>query len=252
MTCQNNYSLKKLIQAILQRLVGFRNYLFVFSLYKSKTITNDKHEGDFSYFLSLIKATSNVLDIGANIGIMTTNLAAKAYQGKVFAFEPIPDNIATLKRVIRFNKLTNVQLFECALGNEAKQTQMVLPVISAVKMQGLAHIIDKSITEFNDGLTFTVEQYRIDDLPELQQVKIDAIKIDVENFEYQVFLGAKQLITSNKPVIYCELWDNENRKNCFDLMQQMDYQTYILLNKELVLFDFKKHTTQNFFFLHKV
>jgi FkbM family methyltransferase len=241
--------LKKLVQAILQRILGFRNYLFLFSLYKAKTIITDKAEGDFSHFLSFIKPGSNVLDIGANIGIMTVNLARKANQGKVFAFEPIPDNISTLKRVIRFHKLQNVQLFECALGNERKQVEMVLPVVSAVKMQGLAHVIDQSITEFNEGITFSVPQYRLDDLPELNVLEIDAIKIDVENFEYQVFMGAKQLILKNKPVIYCELWDNENRQQCFRLMAEIGYRVYVLSNRQLEPFDNSKHRTQNFFFL---
>jgi FkbM family methyltransferase len=241
--------LKKLIQAILQRVFGFRNYLFLFSLYKAKTITNDKHEGDFSYFLAAIKPASNVLDIGANIGIMTLNLAQKATEGKVFAFEPIPDNIATLKRVIGFHKLNNVQLFECALGNEQKQTEMVLPVVSSVKMQGLAHVIDKSITEFNHGITFTVPQYRLDDVPELQNIPIDAVKIDVENFEYQVFLGARQLLEKNKPLIYCELWDNQNRKNCFDLMHELGYSIQVLQYNSLVPFEPTLHKTQNFFFV---
>ncbi|AMS26370.1 hypothetical protein AEM51_04390 [Bacteroidetes bacterium UKL13-3] len=241
--------MKKLIQAILQRLLGFRNYLFVFALYKSKTIAQDSNEGDFSHFLSLIKPDETALDIGANIGIMTSNIAKKATRGKVFAFEPMPDNIATLKRVIHFYNLQNVTLFECALGNEAKETQMVLPVVQSVKMQGLAHVVDKSITEFNSGITFSVPQYRLDDIPELQNIPIHAIKIDVENFEYQVFLGGQKLIGNNKPIIYCELWDNENRQNCFQFLQQLDYQTYVLQRNKLVLFNPMEYTTQNFFFL---
>lgn len=236
----------------MQRLLGFRNYLFVFSLYKSKTIANDRNEGDFSHFLSMIPPNATVLDIGANIGIMTSNLAQKVTTGKVYAFEPMPDNVMTLKRVLAYFHLTNVTVFGYALGNETKETQMVLPVVQAVKMQGLAHVIDKSITEFNDGITFSVPQYRLDDLPELKHSPVHAIKIDVENFEYQVFLGALQLIKHNKPIIYCELWDNENRQNCFKLLQQLDYQTYILINKALVPFDSHKHSTQNFFFLPKV
>lgn len=244
--------MKKFIQAILQRLLGFRNYLFVFSLYKSKTIANDRNEGDFCHFLSLIEQHATVLDIGANIGIMTSNLAQKVTKGKVYAFEPMPDNVITLKRLLAYYRLSNVDVFEYALGNETKETQMVLPVVKAVKMQGLAHVIDKSITEFNEGITFSVPQYRLDDIPELHNTSVHAIKIDVENFEYQVFLGALHLIQINKPIIYCELWDNENRQNCFTFMQQMDYQTCILLNKELVRFDASKHSTQNFFFLPNV
>ena len=153
--------MKKVIQAILQRTLGFGNYLFAFSIYKSLTIKSDSKEGDFRYLLQLISSSDNVLDIGANIGIMTTNLAKKVKLGKVFSFEPIPDNINTLKKIIRFFNLANVQLFEIALGNENKEIEMVLPVVSSVKMQGLAHVVDDSLTVFNDGIKFKVEQKKI-------------------------------------------------------------------------------------------
>lgn len=243
--------MKKRLQAILQRLLGFRNYLFLFSLYKSKTITRDTNEGDFSHFLSLLTPDSIVLDIGANIGIMTSNLALKVNQGKVFAFEPMPDNIFTLKRIINYFKLKNVVLFECALGNETKKTEMILPVVQSVKMQGLAHVVDDSITDFNEGITFSVPQYRLDDIPELRNLPVHAIKIDVENFEHQVFLGGIQLISTNKPIVYCELWDNDNRKKCIDLMQQLSYGVFVLVNNTLTPFDSSLHNTQNFFFLYR-
>jgi FkbM family methyltransferase len=243
--------LKKIIQAILQRTLGFGNYLFVFAIYKSLTIKSDSKEGDFKYLLQLISSTDNVLDIGANIGIMTSNLSKKVKQGKVFSFEPMPDNISTLKKIIRFFKLNNVKLFEVALGNENKDIEMVLPVVSAVKMQGLAHVVDDSITEFNDGIRFKVKQYRLDDFEELKTVPIKAIKIDVENFEYQVFCGAKNLIINNQPIIYCELWDNENRYNCFNFFDEIGFEIKILVKEKLEIFDSKKHQSQNFFFIPK-
>jgi len=245
----NFLELKKIIQAILQRILGFGNYLFVFAIYKSLTIKSDSKEGDFRYLLQLISSTDNVLDIGANIGIMTSNLSKKIKQGKVFAFEPMPDNIRTLKKIIRFFKLTNVQLFEIALGNENKEIEMVLPVVSTVKMQGLAHVVDDSITEFNDGIRFKVPQVKLDDIDELKNVPIKAIKIDVENFEYQVFCGAKNLIIKNKPSIYCELWDNENRQNCFAFFKEIGFDIKVLINGKLEHFDNKKHHAQNFFFM---
>jgi FkbM family methyltransferase len=99
---------------------------------------------------------------------------------------------------------------------------MVLPVMKGAHMQGLAHMISNDITQFNEGERICVLQRKIDDLEMLQGIKIDAIKIDVENFEYPVFKGEEQLLKHNKPIIYCELWDNENRMRCFDLLQSLD------------------------------
>jgi hypothetical protein len=117
-------------------------------------------------------------------------------------------------------------------------------------MQGLEHIIYKSITEFNDGITFSVPQYRLDDIPELQNLSIDAIKIDVENFEYQVFLGAKHLIIQHKPIIYCELWNNENRVKCLELMKEWGYSIFVLQENKLVSLELHSYQTQNFFFIY--
>lgn len=239
--------MKKAIQALLQRILGYHRYLFVFARVKSAMILRDRNEGDFRHFLSFITPTDTVLDIGANIGIMTTHLSRAAKQ--VFAFEPIPDNIFTLKRIIAHYGLSNVTLFECALGNHQTDLEMVLPVVSNVKMQGLAHAVDPTITEYNEGIRFTVPQYRLDDLDALKPHPIKAIKLDVENFEYQVLLGGLELIRRNLPVIYCELWDNDNRRHCFELIRSLGYRIEVVANNRLVPFEPGIHTGQNFFFL---
>ncbi len=58
--------------------MGFRTYLYVFAIFKIKTLRSDPKEKDFFHFLSLLKdGKGAVLDIGANIGIMTVHLARK-------------------------------------------------------------------------------------------------------------------------------------------------------------------------------
>lgn len=42
--------MKNFTKYILQKLLGFRNYLFVFCLFKIKTLHSDKNEKDFLYF----------------------------------------------------------------------------------------------------------------------------------------------------------------------------------------------------------
>lgn len=241
--------MKKFIQFLLQKILGFKTYLFLFAIVKSIQIKYDKKESDFIFLFNFIKKDSNVLDIGANVGIMTSNLARHNPLGIVYAFEPINENFDTLKKVIRFFKLKNVQFFNFALGDESKEIEMVLPIVDNVKMQGLSHVIDSEIVEFNEGEKYKVKQERTDELQILRNIKIDAIKIDVENFEYKVFLGARETIIKNKPIIYCELWDNENRKQCFDFFLQINYQIKIVKNNKLIDFNNDVHKTQNFYFI---
>jgi len=242
--------MKSFIKLILHKILGFKTYLFVFSLFKIKTLKNDKNEKDFFQFLSLIPPDSIVLDIGANIGIMTVHIAKTIKNVAVFSFEPMPNNIVAFKRIVNYFKLKNVHLFEVALGNTQGEIEMVMPVVSNVRMQGLSHVVHDSITEYNEGERFKVPLKMLDKMEELSAAKqrISAIKIDVENFEFFVLDGAKEIIQKNKPVVYAELWENENRDKCFDLFKSMNYQTYVVQDNILQLFDVTKHKTQNFIF----
>ena len=243
--------MKSIIKNILQNVLGFNTYLFVFAIYIIKTLKWNKKEGDFLFFLKQIPDGGKVLDIGANIGIMTVHLARHLKNSRVYAFEPIPANLKTLQRIVRYFHLPNVKVMDVALGDKITTMEMVMPVVKSVKMQGLSHVVHKSIHEFNEGDKFSVEVKTLDSIAELnkEDQKIEAIKMDVENFEYFVLLGGSQLIDRNRPLIYTELWENENRQKCFSFIRGKNYKIRVLENKHLVDFDEAKHTTQNFFFV---
>lgn len=242
--------MKNAVKYILHKLLGFKNYLFIFSLFKIYTLKRDKNEKDFFQFLKLIPENTTILDIGANIGIMTVHLA-RIKGSDVFSFEPMPNNINAFKRIVNHFKLNNVKLFEIALGNSEGEAEMVMPVISSVRMQGLSHVVHESITENNEGERFKVPLKKLDNLPEITKnpKRISAIKIDVENFEYFVLDGAREMIKKDKPVVYAELWDNENRYHCFELFKTMNYKTFVASDNNLIEFDPHIHIKQNFIFI---
>lgn len=240
--------MKKFVQNILQRILGFDRYLVWFSWFKIKTLRNDRKEGDFMHFLSLLGPSDKVLDIGANIGIMAVPLARQCPQGVVHAIEPIPENFRALGRIVKRFKLTNVKLHQFALGAEKGELEMVMPEVSSVKMQGLSHVVHDSITEFNEGSRYTVPVHRLDDLEEMTK-GVKGIKIDVENFEYFVFKGGEEMLKRERPIVYCELWANENREKCFDLFRTLGYGIKVLHDGALRDYDEGLHDNQNFFFV---
>jgi FkbM family methyltransferase len=244
------FRMKNGIKYILHKILGFKNYLYIFSLFKIYTLKRDKNEKDFFQFLKLIPENTTILDIGANIGIMTVHLAS-IKGADVFSFEPMPNNITAFQRIVKYFKLDNVKLFKIALGNSEGEVEMVMPVISSVRMQGLSHVVHESIKENNEGQRFKVPLKKLDNLQDIitNPKRISAIKIDVENFEFFVLEGAKELIKRDKPVVYAELWDNENRYNCFKLFDSLTYNTYVAVDNALVLFNKDIHIKQNFIFL---
>ena len=244
--------MKKVLQAILQRLLGFERYLTFFSRFKIMTLRWDgqRKEGDFNFFLTLLKPESRVLDIGANIGIMTVLMAKRCKQGQVFAFEPVPENFDALDKVVASYRLQNVLLFPLALGAKVDTVSMTMPVLKGVRMQGLAHVQHQTIEGYEaPQIGYEVKQLPLDEVCELKGKKIDAIKIDVENYEQFVLEGAHKLLSTDRPIIYCELWDNENRQRCFEILGELKYKTRVLVNQQLEDYDPAIHSHHNFFFI---
>jgi len=242
--------MKTTIKLVLQRIFGFKNYLFIFSLYIYATLKKNKKEGDFLHFLSMLPDNSTVLDIGANIGVMTVHIAKKLPNSNVVSFEPVPENLMTMRRLIKYFNLKNITIYDIALGNYEGTADIILPEHKKVKFQGLSHIEGVEGTENDTGIKYQVPIRRLDDIPELQSLKkrVSGIKIDVENYEYNVLAGAKDFLTRYKPIVYAELWDNQNRVDCLKLLIGIGYSVFILEKGNLVKFDATKHSTQNFFF----
>jgi hypothetical protein len=118
-------------------------------------------------------------------------------------------------------------------------------------MHGLSHVIDEENSANNLGLKFSVPVIRLDEMEPLRTPlkPVTAIKIDIENFEYRALKGAEKLITMHRPVIYCELWENDNRKKCIGFLNKLNYSAFILNRKELVPVKEAAVDKHNFFFL---
>jgi FkbM family methyltransferase len=241
--------MKNAIKLILQKILGYQTYLYVFAKFKILTLKRDKKEGDFFYFMDRITSQGAILDIGANIGIMTYHLASKFKDRSIYAVEPMPDNLQVLNKIVDHYHLKNVTIKPLAVGNENKELMMVLPVNGSVKMQGLAHVVHDSISEWNTGDQFKVTAVKLDDA--FSNIAIAGIKMDIENFEFFALDGGRQLIEQNLPVIYLELWPNENRDNCFTLLTALGYGAYVVENNKLVEYNPAKHIKQNFIFTAK-
>jgi len=242
--------LKNRVKRILQKTLGFNTYLKIFAKFKVNTLRRDSKEGDFFVFMKLLKDEGTILDIGANLGIMTWHLLSNFKKAEIWAFEPIPDNLNVLRATTADVAKNRLRIFDKALGDEKGKLKMVLPKVEDVKMQGLSHVVHESITEFNEGDFYEVEVEKLDNLIHAD-LKVSGIKIDVENFEYFVLKGGQEVIRKNKPIIYSELWDNENRYKCFEFLESLGYETHFRNGTGLKPLKGNPYKGQNFFFIPK-
>lgn len=243
--------MKTFIKYILQKTLGLKTYLYVFAQIVIVKIRWDKKEKDFFHFMRLIPENGIILDLGANIGVTSYHLAKNFPGSTVFSFEPLALNMDTLKRIKRKFGLNNIREYQVAVGEKSGDIEMVMPVVHRVPMHGLSHVVGAEQNGNDNGFKSKVPMICLDEFNDLHtsDKRITALKIDVENFEYYVLNGGKSLIAENRPVIYCELWDNENRKKCITLLNNLGYSAFVLQGKELVRFEKTTIAKHNFFFL---
>ena len=184
--------MKNLTKYLLQKLLGYQRYLFVFSKYKIRNLKTDKKEGDFFAFMEAVKGEGDLLDVGANIGIMAYHMSINFSDRTILAIEPMPSNLDVLMNIKSHYSLDNVEVVSTAVGDKDDQeVEMVLPINGKVKMQGLAHVVHDSITEWNEGEKFKISSDTLDKITEGR--KISGIKMDIENYEYFGLLGDNRI-----------------------------------------------------------
>lgn len=234
--------LKRRAQALLQRSLGLRAYLFLFGLYTIATWW--RAEPTFFRFLTVVPDEGVLLDIGANLGVTTTLLARRCPHAQIVAFEPVPWNSQNIKSMIRLLRLRNVSIQNCAAGDRATLVDFVIPTVYGACMHALGHL--GAVAEQGEHLR--VQCCKLDDLG---LGKVTAVKIDVEGSEHAVLSGGVGMLRRCRPVIYCEVSENENRQQSFELLRSLDYVPYTLRSGRMVPFDQISGPEQNFIFLPK-
>lgn len=190
----------------------------------------------------LVRPGDTVMDIGANIGIITVLLSKLVGEkGKVHAFEPNLKLCRSLKITIDHNKISNVCLHQIALGSEKSLLSLRIPQYNA----GAGSFIRNSTS--NNCETIEVLVRPLSQIVFEENIKkIRLIKIDVEGFEAEVLKGADKMLSTIRPeVILFELNEQTVDKpsnNCvFKILENFEYYFFsipkCLLNMSLSPFN---------------
>ena len=170
------------------------------------------------------RQNSNTLDVGANIGGFTLPIAkfVSSLSGRVFSFEPQRIVFQQLCANIFLNNLDNVHTHNIALGD--KNCDIKIPELNFWESQNVGGFsIDPQIRQniHNEALIgktfpnkesdnqYSVEQRTLDSFN--LEFDINLIKVDVEGFELEFFVGASETIRKNNfPPIIFELWSGKS------------------------------------------
>lgn len=175
------------------------------------------------------------IDIGANIGHHTIVMSQSVGDnGKVYAYEPIPRIKEQLDNSILLNEIENVETIQIALSDkeEIKDLNICEENIGSSSLVNQTSDAEKITIQ-----TKTLDSYHYD--------KVDFIKIDVEGFEYNVLLGAKETIARCTPSIvieYSPLYYRLNKlshsKDILSFFRKHDYRIFDLEDNKKEITDF--------------
>ena len=164
----------------------------------------------------IIKKGDTVLDVGANIGLLTIPFSKMVgNNGKVFSYEPQSKIYYILCSNISLNNLNNVEAFNLAVGSSNES--VYLPTIDYTKSNnfGGINLLDKGDIKVN--------QIKLDDL---SLDKLNMIKIDVEGMELNVLEGSKETLKKHRPIIYVENDRKEKSENLLSFLLSNNYRCY--------------------------
>jgi len=197
---------KKIIRDFVSSRVRYR-HIFGHKMYLDSKDTlqlsfSGVHERFTTQFvMQEIKKGDVVLDIGANIGYYTLIFAKLVGDnGKVFAFEPEPNNFALLKKNVEINGYHNVVLIEKAVSNKNGKTRLYL----AKENLGDHRIYESEVIIGRNSIE--IDTVRLDDYFKDYEEKIDFIKMDIQGAEPAAFEGMIRLLEKKHPKLLTEFW----------------------------------------------
>lgn len=181
-----------------------KNFVFSFSKNKDEKINQAFSHVVEEIFINRVYEQAGVtidngdivFDCGANVGMFSAYAAdCVGNGGKVFAFEPGMEEFNFLISNVKKNHLENVNPFCFAIGKEDNKGMLFLDKESLGN-----RIVDKKKEGQSGEEILEIEIKSIDSFIAKNNIaKVDFIKMDIEGFERDALLGAKNIIQTFKP-----------------------------------------------------
>jgi len=194
--------------------------------------------------LDHVSDDTDILDIGANIGLVTIGLIQKAQQrgirfNKIHCFECDNDTFGLLTHNLQPYK-DYVALYPFAVASDRQLCNITINswnkgcnhISNTVDNTGqiqykYSHMLDNPIccSVLTNMSHIFVPAMPLDDILYQFTKRISVIKMDIEGFELQALRGASRLIEIHRPIIILEIWQYDFSK-IIEFLKGIGYSSY--------------------------
>jgi FkbM family methyltransferase len=178
-----------------------------FSEYHSAPLCLSKDE--FAFFMNHVPDEGQIIDVGANIGVVSLVLAKQYPDRMIHAIEPNPFSYPALVSNVALNGLENVQCHELAIAD--KNGNVLFN--AHPQERATAAIAQRSEKHTKSVVCLTLDDF----VAEKSIERVALLKVDVEGYEAFVFRGGSKTLREIKPsVVYFEVCPNLTQRRGFN------------------------------------
>ena len=168
----------------------------------------------------------HVIDIGMNVGISSLYFSNLEQVDRVYAFEPFLPTYSLAVLNFELNKHLALNIKPNNYGLGFKKESLTVKYNSENKGINSSLIDNPRIQSGTKEKILIKPAYNIIlEIIKQNPQKEFIIKIDTEGYEPQVLIGAKELITRDKPIIYIELGGDHQQTSAESLkiLKELNY-----------------------------
>lgn len=193
-----------------------KEYPGVYATGEYSNITRDIH---IETIKKAIIKKGKIIDIGANLGIMSIYYCQEIENTEIICFEPTPHIAELAKKNLELTGF-NYTFHQCALSNFNGESEYQFNSMHQTN-KILKDNVGSSKVE-----THTLDYFEIDD--------VCFIKIDVEGHEVEVMEGSIQTIVTNKSPILLEYHPEANSSELFSIIDSINYEYKFLSSESFI------------------